>query len=70
MSVGFTDKGEEEMLAKGYAVDESELGRVYYPAKGIQREEVVVVKRMEYPWITCLEVEGIKIDKSELTDVM
>lgn len=54
------------MAEQGYVSDESELGKVYYPKKGIMREAEVTVKRMEYPWITCLEVEGMKIVKSEL----
>ena len=57
------------MLEKGYLVEESELGKVYYPSRGITREETVTVKRMEYPWITRTEVEGMKVNKQELIEV-
>lgn len=51
------------MLAKGYVCDESELGKVYYPDHGIVISDEVVVKYVEYPWITCFEVDGIEIEK-------
>ena len=37
--VSFTDKDEAVMLADGYAVEESELGKIYYPAKGLSFKE-------------------------------
>lgn len=49
------------MKEKGYAVDQSELGNVYYPEKGVIRDEKVSVNYVEYPWITCFEVEGFNI---------
>ena len=61
MSVGFTDKDEEQMLKQGYVFQQSELGKVYYPKEGIVVGEQVEVKYVEYPWITCFEVEGIEI---------
>ena len=63
VTVSFTDEAEADMLAKGYVCDESELGKVYYPDHGIVISDEVVVKYVEYPWITCFEVEGIKIEK-------
>ena len=63
MSVGFTDKDEEQMLEQGYVFQQSELGKVYYPKEGITLEENIEVKYVEYPWITCFEIEGIKILK-------
>lgn len=54
------------MLEEGYAVEESELGKVYYPAKGLTFTEDAEIKRMEYPWITCMEVAGAVIHKEEL----
>ena len=63
MTVSFTDETEDIMKEKGYDCDESELGKVYYPNQGIELEEEIIVKRMEYPWITCFEVEGITIKK-------
>ena len=54
------------MLADGYAVEESELGKIYYPSKGLSFEENAEIRRMEYPWITTLEVKGAIIHKEEL----
>lgn len=61
MSVGFTDKDEEQMLGQGYVFQQSEMGKVYYPKEGILLEETIEVNYVEYPWITCFEVEGIEI---------
>lgn len=63
MSVGFTDKEEEEMRKAGYVFEKSEVGNVYYPGEGIAVSETVEIKYMEYPWISCFEVEGIEIIK-------
>lgn len=53
------------MLGKGYETDESELGNVYYFREGIHIPGNITVKYVEYPWITCFEVEGIEIMKDE-----
>ena len=53
------------MREKGYTADQSELGNVYYPAEGVSRAENVSVNYVEYPWITCFEVEGLDIIKSD-----
>lgn len=53
------------MFSKGYVLDESELGKVYYPKEGIEIQEQIIVKYVDYPWISCFEVEGIKILKTE-----
>ncbi|WP_346706456.1 hypothetical protein [Merdimonas faecis] len=53
------------MREKGYASDQSELGNVYYPAEGVSRTETVSVNYVEYPWITCFEVEGLSIVKDK-----
>ena len=63
MSVGFTVEDTNMMLEKGYVLDESEFGRVFYPREGIRILGEITVKCVEYPWITCFEVEGIKIKK-------
>ena len=63
MTVSFTDEKEEVLKEKGYICDESELGKVYYPDHGIVLAEEIIVKYVEYPWITCFEVEGIEIEK-------
>ena len=65
MSVSFTDEEEAAMLEQGYEAGHSELGAVYYPKEGIKISEHILVKYVEYPWITCWEVEGIEILKGE-----
>ena len=49
------------MAKKGYAMDKSELGNVYYPSTGICIEESIAIHYMDYPWISCFEVKGIQI---------
>lgn len=63
MSVSFTDEAKDVMLEKGYVADESELGNVYYPKAGVIISGQITVRYIEYPWITCFEVEGIEIKK-------
>ena len=63
MSVGFTVGEEKEMLEKGYVLDESVLGKVYYPGEGIRIPDKIIVKYVDYPWISCFEVEGIEFKK-------
>lgn len=65
MSVGFTVEEENIMAEKGYIQDYSELGKVYYPKEGIHIPEKIVVKYVDYPWISCFEVEGIEILKND-----
>ena len=65
MSVGFTVGEEKKMLEKGYVLDESVLGKVYYPKEGIRIPDKITVKYVDYPWISCFEVEGIEILKSK-----
>ena len=65
MSVGFTVEDTDTMIEKGYVLDVSEFGRVFYPKEGIRIPGEITVKYVEYPWITCFEVEGIEIIKDE-----
>ncbi len=53
------------MIEKGYMADQSELGNVYYPSEGIRITEGIAVNYMDYPWISCFEVEGIEIIKDK-----
>ena len=53
------------MIEKGYILDESVLGKVYYPKEGIRIPDKIIVKYVDYPWISCFEVEGIEILKTE-----
>ena len=63
VSVGFTDRDEEQIVEEGYLFQRSELGNVYYPKEGVAIQETIIIKYVEYPWITCFEVEGIEILK-------
>ena len=65
MSVSFTDEGEDVMREKGYTVDQSKMGKVYYKAEGIAIHETISVNYMEYPWLSCFEVKGADIVKNE-----
>jgi len=65
MSVGFTVEEEAVMIEKGYVLDESVLGKVYYPKEGIKIQDKIIVKYVDYPWISCFEVEGIVIMKTK-----
>lgn len=49
------------MIEKGYEVESSEFGNVYYPKEGIVISGEIAVNYVEYPWITCFDVEGIEI---------
>lgn len=53
------------MRGEGYAVEESEMGKIYYPTKGLSFEPDAEIRRMKYPWITRLEVNGAIINKEE-----
>ncbi|WP_316268770.1 hypothetical protein [Claveliimonas bilis] len=48
------------MAEKGYRADTSEIGKVYYPDQGVELSEEIAVNYVEYPWITCFQVEGIR----------
>ena len=61
VSVGFTDKDEKQMAEEGYLFEKSEFGNVYYPKEGVAVQEIIIIKYVEYPWITCFEVEGVEI---------
>lgn len=51
------------MFEKGYTADKSELGYVYYPKEGIVIHDHITVQYIEYPWITCFQVDGVEILK-------
>ena len=59
ISVSFTEKA--EMMEAGYQCDESELGKVYYQTEGVEIQDKILVKYVQYPWMECFEVEGIEI---------
>lgn len=49
------------MAEEGYLFEKSEFGNVYYPEEGVAVQEIIIIKYVEYPWITCFEVEGVEI---------
>lgn len=59
VSVVFTDKDEEYYTAQGYVCDESVMGKVYYPKEGVEIDGTIVIRYMEYPWISTFEFDGI-----------
>lgn len=65
VSVGFADKEETYYTGNGYICDESVLGRVYYPAEGVEICGQPTVRYMEYPWISAFETEGIVAKQTE-----
>ena len=64
ISVGFTDKEKEDMLAQGYVCETSPLGNVYYLPDGVTVNGDISINYMEYPWITCFEVSGLAVSRS------
>lgn len=59
VSVSFT--GEDVwQYAQGYNVYESQIGRVYVPAKGIIIEEPAAIRYERHPWIEAFELDGIR----------
>lgn len=60
ISVGFADKDKDYYISQGYICDESTMGLVYYPGENIQVDESIVIRYMEYPWISTFEVDGIR----------
>lgn len=59
ISVGFADKTETYYMENGYIREQSVLGWVYYPAKSVEFSGQIVIRYMEYPWISTFETEGI-----------
>lgn len=46
----------------GYETDVSELGNVFYPKEGVVISGEIAVNYIEYPWLTCFEVDGITFE--------
>ena len=53
----------EEITTAGYVWENSELGYVYYLQEEIYFSDQAEIRYVEYPWITCFEVEGIEFKK-------
>lgn len=65
MSVGFADEEESYYTGLGFVCDESVMGKVYYPKDGVKIEGAIIVRYMEYPWISAFEIDGIYALPSE-----
>lgn len=61
--MGFTDKEMEDFAKEDYVCDRSPLGMVYYKNDLIEVTGEVEVNYVEYPWISCFEVEGLRLKK-------
>ena len=48
------------MLGKGYLSDDSEIGKVYYPSKGVICDDEIEVLYERKPWLEAFRVVGIK----------
>ena len=60
MSVSFTDESEDAMRGKGYLVEPSEIGKVYYPSEGVDADEVIRILYERKPWLEAFRVEGLR----------
>lgn len=60
MSVGFTDKDESFYVEQNYIVDESPLGKVYYPSTGAMQTGDIGVRYEVKPWISAFYVDGLR----------
>lgn len=52
------------MLAQGYVCVASPLGNVYYLPDEVVVDGDISINYMEYPWITCFEVNGLTVSRS------
>lgn len=68
ISVGFADKDEAWYGGQGYICDESVMGKVYYPAEGVEIDGEIMIRYMEYPWISTFETDGIRAVLLSSTD--
>ena len=48
------------MLDKGYLSDDSEIGKVYYPANGVICDDEIEVLYERKPWLEAFRVVGIR----------
>lgn len=60
VSVSFTDETEEALLSKGYLVQKSCIGNVYYPSQGVVTDDVITISYEKLPWLEAFKVSGLK----------
>jgi len=51
---------EADYRDEGYIVDESRIGRVYYPGENVEVTGDISVEYIVQPWISSFVVEGLK----------
>ena len=66
MSVGFADKDKDldYFIERGYRVEKSELGKVYYPKRNTVKVGKIEIRYEEKPWLSCFEIDGLRPAKS------
>ena len=66
MSVGFADKGKDAnyYTERGYRVEESELGKVYYPRRKVVKVGNIGIRYEEKPWLSSFEIDGLRPAKA------
>ena len=62
MSVGFADKDKDAnyYIDRGYRVEESELGKVYYPRRSAVKFGKIGIRYEEKPWLSSFEIDGLR----------
>lgn len=67
MSVGFADKGKDAnfYIERGYRVEESELGKVYYPKRNAVKVGKIGIRYEERPWLSSFEIDGLRPAKPQ-----
>ena len=67
MSVGFADKdkGVDYYIERGYRVEESELGKVYYPKRNAVKVGKIGIRYEERPWLSSFEIDGLRPAKPQ-----
>ena len=66
MSVGFADKDKnaDYYIERGYRVENSELGKVYYPKRSAVKIGKIGIRYEEKPWLSSFEIDGLRPAKS------
>lgn len=62
MSVGFADKDKDVdyYIERGYRVEESELGKVYYPKRTAVKVGKIGIRYEQKPWLSSFEIDGLR----------
>lgn len=70
MSVGFADndKSDNFYINKGYRMEESPLGKVFYPQKGVVKTGKIAIRYEIKPWLSAFEIDGLRPVKARGKD--